>query len=1085
MSCMLFVQDQDQLRGLIQTFAEKMNEKRDRELDIWGRIEEVSAKFLHEEFLDTPEPPNSLGPLRRPAPLSVLPPNSVPPPIYPETSGVDDPPVPCASPSRGQPESPSVTRQSSPLASSGFSKSPSATAPSSSSGASGSVPLPAQRQPTRTSPPSPNAVNTAHASTQTSPDRPVPSPVRQEEASEIPTGPIGSRSPAAAGEGMPLSDCDPVVVFRDAAAASSAMQDLNDRPMPSGLLLASLSTACALPDGTVVRVDGLPNGCCNDLADVLQTAGHPPVHIDEPSATLTFASPSHALHAINRLNGAHWATTPGPIWLTPSHASAGPQGASSWTQPCALLMSGVPSDASDRSVLALCTRDGGPPPTVSGRSAPDPDVAVVTFPHGAAALEALRALNGCAFQGQRLAARLTNASGEAYLAHLRAVGAPCRLAVGPLPAGVTPGELRGIFGAFGRVSAVSVAAPNAAAEAMGEVVFASGGDMLRAVDALNGRRPQGHRLLARLADGAAAAGPGARDDGLTVTLRNVPVLLSERGVRGLLALYGPVRGVRGLGCQEQWGLRAVEARFARAADALAAVAALNGTLVPAPGLRVVPEGPGPPPPGAASLLVIGLTSARHVQQLRALLGLYGAVLGLERYDTAQAAGEPSEAVLRVAMRFDPPAREAELVARVQAEGGIVARQRPPGPPSACLRVVVDGAAGVPSAEVVRHLFGGYGELESVSFAARDARDAPGPPDPAPARAVPRPYSAESPEGPVAQGPRLRVGSLPGTLLTAHDAFLQPKAGARGTGPPRPHSSPASRCRRGHNPGPATGPYAARSGGTADGGTTADAGGPAPAAPGPAAQAPPPPPSPGRSPVGLDRSASSSPTGPRQRSASGPAASEAPGPSGGVPDDAEVAELRRRRAALLADVHEHEALLSIRRTELATLLEQHETLRARAQAERRRSQAPDAGVGRPQREASLEAAFLEAARAPLRIDGYTSMEERATQDRPTQCALQADDVAAVRACAEGLLQREGAVRHQLERIHASVAWLIHFNSNLIVDMTCKHCLNLYRDARTLWPCGHSFCRCVPLCGPPRSSGRGAAIRSRSQGGGECG
>eukprot|EP00760_Papus_ankaliazontas_P009907 PhM_4_TR14157/c1_g1_i1/m.51624 len=70
----------------------------------------------------------------------------------------------------------------------------------------------------------------------------------------------------------------------------------------------------------------------------------------------------------------------------------------------------------------------------------------------------------------------------------------------------------------------------------------------------------------------------------------------------------------------------------------------------------------------------------------------------------------------------------------------------------------------------------------------------------------------------------------------------------------------------------------------------------------------------------------------------------------------------------------------------------------------------------------------------------------------------EELAELQRCrVSALRQRERLIRRELHNMKVATANVTSFNRNIEVDVTCKHCLQVFEHAKILVPCGHSFCQ----------------------------
>jgi hypothetical protein len=63
--------------------------------------------------------------------------------------------------------------------------------------------------------------------------------------------------------------------------------------------------------------------------------------------------------------------------------------------------------------------------------------------------------------------------------------------------------------------------------------------------------------------------------------------------------------------------------------------------------------------------------------------------------------------------------------------------------------------------------------------------------------------------------------------------------------------------------------------------------------------------------------------------------------------------------------------------------------------------------------------------------------------------------------DDIYRHERLLSKLIHHMMVAVSNITEFHSNLEVECTCKQCLKLFTDPRTLWPCGHTFCgSCLP-------------------------
>ena len=68
--------------------------------------------------------------------------------------------------------------------------------------------------------------------------------------------------------------------------------------------------------------------------------------------------------------------------------------------------------------------------------------------------------------------------------------------------------------------------------------------------------------------------------------------------------------------------------------------------------------------------------------------------------------------------------------------------------------------------------------------------------------------------------------------------------------------------------------------------------------------------------------------------------------------------------------------------------------------------------------------------------------------------------------DDIYRHERLLSQLIHHMMVAVANITAFHENLEVESTCKQCLKLFQDPRTLWPCGHTFCgACLPLLTDP--------------------
>jgi hypothetical protein len=58
--------------------------------------------------------------------------------------------------------------------------------------------------------------------------------------------------------------------------------------------------------------------------------------------------------------------------------------------------------------------------------------------------------------------------------------------------------------------------------------------------------------------------------------------------------------------------------------------------------------------------------------------------------------------------------------------------------------------------------------------------------------------------------------------------------------------------------------------------------------------------------------------------------------------------------------------------------------------------------------------------------------------------------------DDIYHHERSLNRLIHHMMVAVANITTFHSNLEIECTCKQCLKIFTDPRTLWPCGHTFC-----------------------------